>query len=147
MKKLILLIGMVLAAYLGIHQSPTSVQRDAGPAAAGGAEQSTLAQALATHAHGAEVTGSGIVVKVLRDDREGSQHQKFLLRVESGETLLVAHNIDLAPRVDALHEGDSVSFKGEYLWNPKGGVIHWTHRDPNGRHAMGWLKHNGQTFQ
>ncbi|MCK5070226.1 MAG: DUF3465 domain-containing protein, partial [Desulfocapsa sp.] len=28
-----------------------------------------------------------------------------------------------------------------------GGVIHWTHRDHNGRHIDGWLKYNGKTYQ
>ncbi|MHC5012257.1 MAG: DUF3465 domain-containing protein, partial [Planctomycetota bacterium] len=39
------------------------------------------------------------VVKVLGDDREGARHQRFLLAVGSDLTVLVAHNIDLAPRV------------------------------------------------
>ena len=53
---------------------------------------------------------------------------------------LVAHNIDLAPKISTLQKGDVVQFFGEYKWNSKGGVIHWTHQDPDGRHISGWLK-------
>ncbi|HGP4722057.1 DUF3465 domain-containing protein, partial [Vibrio cholerae] len=27
------------------------------------------------------------------------------------------------------------------------GVLHWTHKDPQNRHAHGWLKHNGQVYE
>ncbi|GAC1369855.1 MAG: DUF3465 domain-containing protein [Aquirhabdus sp.] len=98
------------------------------------------------------VEGKGTVVKVLKDDNKaggenGSRHQRFLLRLDSGQTVLVAHNIDLAPRIEVLNEGDTVIFKGEYVSNDRGGVIHWTHRDPHGRHEDGWLKRNGQVYQ
>lgn len=76
-----------------------------------------------------------------------SRHQRFILTLSSGQTLLVAHNIDLAPRLASLKSGDSVAFNGVYEWNAKGGVIHWTHRDRSGRHQAGWLKHAGQTYQ
>ena len=125
---------------------------------AGTAEKSPLARsatpsddAIATAfrdgTSGAEVTGAGTVDRVLSDDNDGSRHQRFILRLASGQTLLVAHNIDIAPRLADLNVGDSVAFKGEYEWNAEGGVIHWTHRDPGGTHVAGWLKHNGQTFQ
>lgn len=88
-----------------------------------------------------------MVSRVLSDDSEGSRHQRFILQLDSGRTLLVAHNIDLAPRVASLREGDKVSFYGEYESNPQGGVIHWTHNDPQGRHTAGWLEHNGRRYQ
>ena len=65
----------------------------------------------------------------------------------SGQTLLVAHNIDLAPAITNLRVGDTIEYNGEYEWNPKGGVVHWTHRDPSYQHADGWLKHDGRVFQ
>lgn len=79
----------------------------------------------------------GVVVKVLPDDNHGSRHQKFLIELSSGQTILIAHNIDLASRISPITEGDVVAFNGEYEWNEKGGVVHWTHRDPNGRHEAG----------
>ena len=84
---------------------------------------------------------------ILSDDNDGSRHQRFILRLDSGQTLLIAHNIDLAPRVSSLSEGDGIAFYGVYEWNPKGGVIHWTHHDPNNHHVTGWLQHNGKTYQ
>ena len=94
-----------------------------------------------------QVSGSGVVVKVLPDDNDGIRHQKFILRLENGITLLVAHNIDLAPRLESLIESEIVEFNGEYEWNSKGGVIHWTHRDPNNRHIGGWLVYRGRKYQ
>ena len=92
------------------------------------------------------VEGEGIVIKVLRDDTDGSRHQRFILRLQSKQTLLVAHNIDISRRIDSLKPGDRVAFRGEYVWNAAGGVIHWTHPDPAGRHPSGWLKREGKTY-
>lgn len=108
---------------------------------------SAIAKAYAKRAKKIQVEGRGTVVKLLPDDNDGSRHQRFLVRLDSGQTILIAHNIDLAPRVASLRVGDAVSFSGEYEWNAKGGVIHWTHRDPHGRHPAGWIKHGGLTFR
>jgi hypothetical protein len=45
-----------------------------------------------------QVGGSGVVAKVLPDDNKGSRHQRFILRLSTGHTILIAHNIDLAPK-------------------------------------------------
>lgn len=89
----------------------------------------------------------GRVKAVLADDNDGSRHQKFILELSNGLTVLVAHNIDLAPRIENLKKDDVVEFYGEYEYNPKGGVIHWTHHDPQQRHIAGWLKYQGKTYQ
>ena len=94
-----------------------------------------------------QIEGEGTVVRTLQDDNEGSRHQRFLLELDSGQTLLVAHNIDLAPRIPRLERGDRVRFFGEYEWNDRGGVIHWTHHDPRGRHVGGWLEHAGKRYE
>ena len=94
-----------------------------------------------------QVEGAGVVTRILADDLAGNRHQRFVVRLASGQTVLIAHNIDIASRVAGLQESDSVRFYGEYVWNEKGGLIHWTHHDPEGRHVAGWLKHNGRTYQ
>jgi hypothetical protein len=94
-----------------------------------------------------EVEGAGTVVRLLSDDVEGGRHQRFILELPSGQTVLVAHNIDIAPRLDGLETGDDVAFRGIYEWNAQGGVVHWTHHDPSGQHAAGWLRHGGRTVQ
>lgn len=94
-----------------------------------------------------QVQSKGRVVAILKDDLEGSRHQRFLLALANGQTVLVAHNIDLTPRIDALQQNDVIEFYGEYEYNAKGGVIHWTHHDPRGKHVDGWLKHRGKIYQ
>ncbi|EMC3688124.1 DUF3465 domain-containing protein [Vibrio cholerae] len=111
------------------------------------ANDAVLQQAYQSQQSDLQVQGFGQVAKVLPDDNDGSRHQKFILKLNSGQTLLVAHNIDLAPRIPNLKVGDSIEFYGEYEWNKKGGVLHWTHKDPQNRHAHGWLKHNGQVYE
>jgi hypothetical protein len=106
-----------------------------------------LAAAFKDRAGDLQVQGSGTVAKVLSDDLAGGRHQRFIIRLESGQTLLVAHNIDVAPRVEGLTVGDTVAFNGVYEWSPEGGTIHWTHKDPEGSHASGWLRRDGTTYQ
>ena len=111
------------------------------------ASDSAIAEAYESRKSNLTVSGSGEVIRVLSDDIDGGRHQRFILRLGSGQTLLIAHNIDLAPRVSTLRAGDVVEFFGEYEWNDQGGVIHWTHKDPQGQHVAGWLKHQGATYQ
>jgi hypothetical protein len=114
---------------------------------ADGAGDAILAAAFRDRVHDLPVQGRGIVEKLLKDDTDGDRHQRFIVRLESGQTLLVAHNIDVAPRVEGLAVGDSVAFSGVYEWSAEGGTIHWTHHDPDGRHAPGWLRHDAETLQ
>lgn len=106
-----------------------------------------LSQAFKNKSNNLQIKAAGLVSRLLADDNDGSRHQRFILRLTSGQTLLIAHNINLASRVPDLKIGDTIEFYGEYEWNEQGGVIHWTHRDPNKQHEAGWLKHKGQIYQ
>lgn len=86
------------------------------------------------------------VVKILSDDLDGSRHQRFLVARNGLPTLLVAHNIDLAPRAP-IKERQSVVIRGRYEWNEKGGVIHWTHHDPKGYVDGGWIKVGSKKYE
>ena len=109
--------------------------------------EQALQQAYQNRQSNLQIQGSGRVIKTLPDDTQGSRHQRFIVKLASGQTLLFAHNIDLAPKIRGLKKGDTIVFNGEYEWSEQGGVIHWTHKDPNGRHADGWLEHNGQRYE
>lgn len=118
------------------------------PAAATPAlDDAALRNAIDARAEDVQIEGQGIVAKILSDDEKGSRHQRFIVRLSDGQTVLIAHNIDLAPRVAPLEAGDPISFAGEYVWNPQGGVVHWTHHDPRGKHPGGWIRRNGQIFE
>ncbi len=144
MKKLPIFVAIAALFFCALENGRISIIQTAL------AEQSSeqfLSDAYRTHRSDFQIQGQATVVKRLSDDKKGSRHQRFLVRTNSGQTLLVAHNIDLAPRIDDLKEGDNIEFFGEYEWNDKGGVIHWTHRDPGGRHAAGWIRHAGRLYQ
>ena len=150
MKKILTLVALLLIAWFARQEFAGPRPDAASPSVATSAADAgteAIAKAYADQVSGLQVTGAGVVVKVLRDDNDGSPHQRFLLELPSGQVVLVAHNIDLAPRVPDLAAGDAVEFHGVYEWNPKGGVIHWTHDDPSGRHEAGWLRAQGQTYQ
>lgn len=106
----------------------------------------TLDTAIANQLSDVVVSGSGVVIRTLSDDTKGSRHQRFIIRVDDGRTLLMVHNIDLAPRIDSLQKGDKIDFKGKYIWNKKGGLVHWTHHDPAGKHPPGWIRHHNRLY-
>lgn len=114
---------------------------------AGFAGDASVSNAYRSGLSGVQLQGAGLVVNILSDDTKGSRHQRFILKMPVGLTLLIAHNIDLAPRINNISLGDTVEFYGQYEWNDKGGIVHWTHHDPAGRHVGGWLKHNGMVYE
>jgi hypothetical protein len=98
------------------------------------------------------VRAEGKVVRTLTDDHEGIHHQRFIIQGRTGQTVLVAHNLERAYRAPVII-GDKVEIHGSYAWNKQGGIIHNTHHDDreacnrmeNGRvvcgkqHDDGWI--------
>jgi Protein of unknown function (DUF3465) len=145
-KKLLPLVALFLSAYLLFNFYPEIIDRFDSSQVQNPANNSRIRQAFENRQSDVQVRGEGTVVAILSDDTKGSRHQRFIVKLSSGQTVLIAHNIDLAPRIGSLAKGDAVEFYGEYEWNEKGGVIHWTHHDPNGRHEDGWLIHRGRKY-
>jgi len=162
-KRLFLVVAAVIGIYLVVRvarhpTTPTSpAPRAVGATAAPALPRETstpslsdnaaIARAFANHARDVRVDGSGSVSRVLSDDNQGERHQRFLVLLPTGQSILIVHNIDIAPRVDNLRVGDEIEFEGEYVWNDRGGLVHWTHHDPSSRHRPGWVKHAGHVYQ
>lgn len=108
-------------------------------------------QAYMNEASRVDVTATGEVLRVLglRDGPSG-QHEGFLMQLPSCNntrfTVRVEDNVGFTG-VIPLTEGDKLTVKGEYEYYPLGGVIHWTHRDPRGRHSGGYIDFNGKRYQ
>lgn len=132
------LLGVLLVAWLA-QQSGLGTSAELA-----GTER--IARAFSERESGFMVTVEAEVEKLLSDDRDGSRHQRFLIRLDDGRRLLVAHNIDLAERVP-VEPGDPIRLRGQYEWNDRGGVLHWTHHDPNASgddHPGGWIEVAGR---
>lgn len=134
----------------GRQSSPSATASGAAPsntsAGADTDDAKFVEKLFAQERSGVMVTVRAEVVHILPDDNEGSRHQRFLIELSPERTLLVAHNIDLAERVP-LDEGDTILLRGQYEWNEKGGVVHWTHHDPGNRREGGWIEHAGVRYE
>jgi hypothetical protein len=127
----------------GVEAPPASLAREGAPTPGEDAAET----AFRDRADGRVIQVQGEITRTLADDRDGSRHQRFIMRTVSGISLLVAHNIDIAPRLDGLARGDALNLQGEYVWNDQGGLMHWTHHDPGGNHRGGYIEWRGRRYQ
>lgn len=120
------------------------VAASCGPAVAGNA---AVERAFAEHRSGVEVTAEGSVIRLLSDDiGPTGTHQRFVIRLAGAtQTVLVTNNIEVGKRVP-LATGDDVIVHGEYVWNDEGGLIHFTHHDPDHSHEDGWIEWKGVRY-
>jgi hypothetical protein len=138
------LILLVLAGLLAWQYDRPTGGPDAGTLAP--ADGSPVQAAWTARRSGVWLETAGRVIRLLADDSEGSRHQRFIMDVGDGHTVMVAHNIDLAGRIP-VRVGDILKLRGRYEWNERGGVIHWTHHDPQGREQGGWIRRGDTVFE
>lgn len=134
-----LMLAFLIVGYFASYYSPQDAQT---PAVTNNVEQ-----AYAQRQSDVQLKVTASVSRLLPDDLAGNRHQKFIIKRPSGLTILVAHNIDLAPKITNLKMGDRVTIFGEYEWSDKGGILHWTHHDPAKQHPDGWIEHKGSRYQ
>ncbi|HEY8655831.1 MAG TPA: DUF3465 domain-containing protein [Candidatus Limnocylindria bacterium] len=99
------------------------------------------------HGDRAQLTATGVVDRVLGDqDGPSGPHERFIVRLpDVGLTVLIEHNLSLAPRVPVVI-GEPIVVHGEYVWNPQGGLIHFTHHDPGRSHEGGYVLFGGKRY-
>jgi len=102
------------------------------------------------HHTGSWIEASGIVMRLLLDDEDddndGERHQRLIVDLKNGQTLLIAHNIELAERVP-VGIGDRIRFRGVYEWNDLGGLVHWTHHDPLAIEDGGFISYRSRSYR
>lgn len=100
---------------------------------------SIIEAALSNQSSDISVTVEGSIINILSDDTSGDNHQRFIIQLSNKQTILIVHNIDIAPRIPDITVSADIYVHGDYVWNSQGGLIHWTHHDPEGLHENGWI--------
>jgi hypothetical protein len=96
MRKLIIICAIVLAAvYFGFaRDNSVSIHN---LVETSHSSDNIIASAFNNRKCNVQVDGQAVVIKILPDDLEGTRHQRFIVRLSSGQRILIAHNIDLPP--------------------------------------------------
>lgn len=115
-----------------------------GPTATGNA---AVEQDFSQHRSHVEVTATGRVERVLSDASGPSgAHQRFIVTLDgASQTVLIDNNVTIGRRAPVA-TGDGVTIHGEYVWNAEGGLIHFTHHDPEHAHDGGWIEVRGSRY-
>ncbi len=86
------------------------------------------------------------VERILSDDKVPPRHQRFILTLNNGHSVLIAHNLELSERVP-IKLNDRVKVHGMYQFNAQGGIVHWTHRDQGVGTRHGWIELGGKRYE
>jgi Protein of unknown function (DUF3465) len=108
-------------------------------------DDQALHQDIVSGASGAEVTFDATL---LTDPVESGNHERFEVRVPTGEMLEVDHNTNLAQPVPA-HKGDGVIIHGELYIDPGPRYgVHCTHaHTSSGCPNPGWIEYNNSYYE
>jgi hypothetical protein len=108
-------------------------------------DDQTLHQDIATNINGAEVTFDATVVS---DPVTGGDHERFVVKTTTGESLEVDHNTKLATYVP-VHTGDKVIIHGKLYIDPGPRYgVHCTHaRTSGGCPVPGWIEFNNAYYE
>jgi len=117
---------------------------------AGGDPNGAVYDAWRAQRSNVEVTAAGSVAGILGLRRGPSGlHEGFLLHLSGaaghGLTVRVEDNVDITGEIP-LAQGAQVEVRGEYVYDSRGGLIHYTHHDPRGRHPAGYVRVGDKTF-
>ena len=111
---IVIVMVFLIAAYLGLDfkQKQNTTNGSALPPSTNLVidDQQKIMQAYQQQRSNIQVQAHGTIKAILPDDNQGSRHQKIILQLENGLTVLIAHNIDLAPKIEGLKKGDKVEF-------------------------------------
>ena len=138
---------LALAIVLGLPACAGTANTSATVAQAS-PDNAAIAIAFAGHRSRIEVTALGRIVRVLTDEAsEAGTHQRFILALTGPtQTVLVTNNVSIGRRVP-IAVGDTVLVHGEYVWNTEGGLVHFTHHDPQRTHEGGWIERDGIRYE
>ncbi len=77
--------------------------------------------------------------------RTHAEHEAFEVATAAGR-LEIVDNVAIAPPIPVT-PGDRIQVRGEIVHDPgREPVVHWTHRDPAGKHADGFIRLRGQIY-
>lgn len=96
----------------------------------------------------AEVTFSGTITSAARyffGTRTRCEHESFGVQTAAGPVQVI-DNVGIAPRVP-VQTGDRIDVRGEMVHDAgRMPIVHWTHHDPRGRHAGGFIELHGRFY-
>jgi hypothetical protein len=77
--------------------------------------------------------------------RTQCEHEAFDVQTAAGP-LEIVDNVGIAPQIP-VQPGDSIEVRGEMVHDPdRTPIVHWTHRDPGGHHAAGFIQLRGRVY-